>query len=62
MYNKEWIDDYKYLEWLRENGACNMFGASKYLIDEYGYSKPEAQKILSSWMENYTLLKDEGII
>ena len=61
-YNKEWIDDYRYLESLRQSGACNMFGSSKYLMDEYDYSEKEARKIVVSWMQNYDELIKDGII
>jgi len=47
---KEMFD---YLNDLRESGATNMFGASPYLVDEFGIDKYEAIKVLSKWMENF---------
>lgn len=47
--NKCWI----YLEKLRRSGDTNMFGATPYLMVEFGLSRQEAIKILSDWMKNY---------
>lgn len=47
--NKYWI----YLENLRKSGVTNMFGATPYLMNEFGLDKKEAIKILSDWMKNY---------
>lgn len=47
--NKYWI----YLEKLRRSGDTNMFGATPYLMAEFGLSRQEAIKILSDWMKNY---------
>ena len=47
---KEMFD---YLNDLRESGATNMFGASPYLVDEFGIDKYDARKVLSKWMENF---------
>lgn len=47
--NKYWI----YLENLRKSGVTNMFGATPYLMNEFGLDKMEATKILSDWMKNY---------
>lgn len=48
--NKYWI----YLENLRRSGVTNMFGATPYLMDEFGLSKREASSILAEWMRNYS--------
>lgn len=48
--NKYWI----YLERLRRSGVVNMFGATPYLMDEFGLSKREASNILAEWMRNYS--------
>ena len=45
--HKEFLDE------LRESGVTNMFGASPYLIDEFGLEKKEARAILSEWMKTY---------
>lgn len=44
---------FDYLNDLRESGATNMFGASPYLVDEFGIDEHEAIKVLSKWMENF---------
>tara|TARA_R110000737_G_C14149613_1_gene407419 strand:- start:13 stop:222 length:210 start_codon:yes stop_codon:yes gene_type:complete len=62
MYNEEWIEYYQYLEVLRESGVTNMFGASTYLVEDFGLKSREAIKILGSWMENYDALIENKII
>ena len=47
--NKYWI----YLEELRRSGETNMFGATPYLMAEFGLKRHEAVKILGDWMKNY---------
>jgi len=47
----------EYLNFLRESGATNMFGATPYVIEEFGLDKSEARRILSLWMKNFN---DEG--
>ena len=42
-----------------------MYGATPFLVEEFGLSSQEANKILLSWMENYDTLvnlyfKNEG--
>ena len=44
---------FEYLDELRESGATNMFGASKYLIAEFAFTKQEAREWLKQWMEEY---------
>ena len=61
-YNKEWIPHYIYLESLRQSGVTNMFGATPYLEQARGLSKGEAMKVLSSWMEHYNALIEDGVI
>ena len=41
---------FDYLDELRENGSVNMFGASRYLMNQFDLSKHEARKILSEYM------------
>jgi len=45
-------DHNQYLNDLRESGECNMFGASPYLVAEFGIDKKEARAILAEWMSN----------
>ena len=48
------MDEYfEYLEELRQSGVTNMFGATPYLMGEFGLSKYEARDILSQWMKGY---------
>lgn len=47
--NKYWI----YLENLRRSGVVNMFGATTYLMSEFGLDKHKAREILADWMRNY---------
>jgi hypothetical protein len=47
---KEMFD---YLNDLRGSGVTNMFGASRYLVDEFDIDKYEARKVLSKWMGNF---------
>ena len=44
---------YEYLDFLRESGVTNMFGAAPYLEDRFDLSRQEARKILIEWMEQY---------
>jgi hypothetical protein len=42
--------EFQFLNRLRESGETNMYGASPYLQEEFGYRKHEARKILTDWM------------
>ena len=44
---------FAYLEDLRKSGDTNMFGATPYLMDEFGLEKQEARTILKAWMDSY---------
>ena len=61
MIIEEYKEEFIYLENLRRSGITNMYGASPYLSDEFGYSKKEATKILCLWMENYDSKDYEGM-
>lgn len=45
---------FEYLDMLRESGVTNMFGATPYLVEEFGLSKAEARKILLEWMRTFS--------
>lgn len=47
--NEHWI----FLEKLRRSGETNMYGATPYLVAEFGMSRQEANKVLTDWMSNY---------
>ena len=63
-YNPEWNDYYIYLENLRQSGVVNMFGAGSYLAKymEMDDDPPNASTVLTSWMQNYDALIEDGII
>lgn len=43
-----------YLDHLRESGACNMYGASAYLMVRFPtLNKQEANDILGYWMKTF---------
>ena len=42
-----------YLNDLRDSGVTNMFGASPYVVDEFGLNNKEASNLLVLWMENF---------
>ena len=44
---------WNYLEELRRSGITNMYGATLYLMEEFGLDKQTAIDVLSDWMENY---------
>jgi hypothetical protein len=44
---------FKFLNDLRDSGATNMFGASPYIVSEFGITKLQARETLSLWMENF---------
>jgi len=44
---------FEYLNELRESGATNMFGATRYIVKEFRYSEDESRRMLSLWMANF---------
>jgi hypothetical protein len=44
---------FEYLDALRESGVTNMFGASPYLMEEFGFEKHEASRWLAEWMQTF---------
>jgi hypothetical protein len=42
-----------YLDGLRESGVVNMFGASEYIEEEFGFNRREAKEVLMYWMESF---------
>ena len=59
FYNKH-KTELDYLENLRQSGVTNMFGASSYLVQEFGMNHQEARKILGFWMDNYEEIMKES--
>ena len=43
----------EYLNFLRNTGATNMFGAAPYVQEEFGIDKNEARRLVSLWMNNF---------
>lgn len=43
---------FNYLDWLRETGITNMFGAAPYIKEEFETDIQEARKLLGEWMEH----------
>jgi len=39
------------LDALRESGQMNMFGAPRYLTEEFGLEKNKARAVFKAWME-----------
>ena len=44
---------YNYLIRLRDSGVTNMWGAGKYLQEEFGLDRHEASKILCDWIKSF---------
>jgi len=44
---------FEYLDELRESGKTNMFGATPFLISEFGLNWNKASDILVEWMRTY---------
>ncbi len=44
----------EFLDDLRESGVTNMFGASRYIVNEFGVSTEESLEILGYWMHSFS--------
>ena len=55
---KEVKEVFTYLNELRDSGVTNMFGATPYLVDEFGFDKRNASNYLILWMQSYKSEKD----
>lgn len=55
--NHEWKEYYLTLEAIRQSGITNMWGASPYLAEIAGIDHKLAQKVLCSWIKNYSEIK-----
>ena len=49
----EVVDVFDFLDNLRESGITNMFGATPYIQQEFGYDKKTARTLLTTWMETF---------
>ncbi|MCR4284537.1 MAG: hypothetical protein NUV97_00650 [archaeon] len=43
-----------YLDYLRESGVTNMFGAGSYLQEEFSLNANDAKFILKYWMKTFS--------
>lgn len=52
----EFISDamLEYLDYLREIGETNMFGAAQDVGDEFSLSRSDARAVLSYWMRTFS--------
>lgn len=50
----EFEEYFDFLDDLRESGVTNMFGATPYLIEEFGVDRPTARKILAEWIYSFS--------
>ena len=53
---EEWEHYYKVLEFIRESGITNMWGAAPYLAEYCNIDLKLATDVLLSWIENYSEL------
>ena len=53
---REWTMYYNFLENLRRSGACNMWGATPYIMGAFHLTDDEAGTILCNWIDNYNEL------
>lgn len=44
---------FEMLNELRESGTMNMFGAPKWLQENFELSKAESREIVTAWMETF---------
>lgn len=53
-------DHLAFLDDLRDSGATNMFGARKYIYEEFPeLSKEQAGEVLSYWMKTFSSRKKD---
>ena len=52
-YNYDAIEYFFHLDHLRESCKINMFGAPKWLQDNFGLSKEEAKYVFLQWVETF---------
>lgn len=53
LKKEELKEHFEFLNDLRESGVTNMFGATPYLVQEFGVNTKEAREILSAWMHSF---------
>ena len=50
----EFEEYFEYLDQLRESGVTNMFGATPYLVEEFGVDRSTARRVLTEWMRSFS--------
>ena len=45
---------FPYLDELRESGVTNMYGAHRYIMEDFSMDKAMAIKLVQAWMETLT--------
>lgn len=58
--NENKKDYFDYLDGLRRSGIVNMFGAGKFLEEEFNLEKKESIKVLSEWMKTFSERSNKG--
>jgi len=44
---------FPYLDELRESGVTNMYGAHRYIMEDFSMDKAMAIKLVQAWMETF---------
>lgn len=47
----------EYLEWLRQSGVTNMWGAAPYVAAEFDLTQKEASEVLVQWIKSFDEVK-----
>jgi hypothetical protein len=45
---------FRFLDFLREDGSINMFGAGPYIQESFGVNRNEAKTLLLEWMDTFS--------
>ena len=48
---------FEYLDFLRDSGETNMYGAAPYIVMEFDIPTKQARKLLMKWMKLITINK-----
>ena len=51
---------FPYLDSLRESGVTNMYGAHRYVMEDFGTNKTLAIKLVQAWMDTYKEKNNAG--
>lgn len=55
MVTKEEQDEAnEFLDDLRESGVTNMWGASLYVMEEFGWDRQKASRATTTWMKTFS--------